>query len=128
MAGGRLHVRSRILAGTARRRDRVHDEAVEIGGLIGAGPYARVRVGLLSILADKLIENITLRPANPIAISQQRPPVVDNGKSDGQPKLNGWVPGRFLLRCSCCDEKYQGDRKSRSCADCAYGCREAASA
>ncbi|MGB3487189.1 MAG: hypothetical protein WBA62_03725 [Xanthobacteraceae bacterium] len=49
----------------------------------------------MSILADKLIENITLRPANPIAISQQRPPVVD--KSDGRPKLNGWMPGRFLL-------------------------------
>jgi len=84
--------------------------------------------GDLKTASGKLIENITHRPVNPIAISQQRPPVVDSGKTDGRPKLNGWIPGRFLLRCSGCDEKYQGDRKSRSCADCAYGCREAVTA
>jgi len=82
----------------------------------------------LKTASGKLIENITHRPPNPVAISQQKPPVVDSGKVDARPKLNGWVPGRFLLRCSGCDEKYQGDRKSRSCADCAYGCTEVMSA
>jgi hypothetical protein len=82
----------------------------------------------LKTASGKLIENIAHRPVNPLAAAKQKPPVVDSGKLDGRAKLNGWVPGRFLLRCSGCDEKYQGDRKSRSCADCAYGCREAVSA
>lgn len=51
-----------------------------------------------------------------------------SGKKDSRPKLSGWLPGVFLLRCAGCDEKYQGDRKSRSCADCAYGCKEVATA
>jgi hypothetical protein len=84
--------------------------------------------GDLKTASGKLIENITHRPVNPLAAAKQRPPVVDSGKVDGRAKLNGWMPGRFLQRCSDCDEKYQGDRKSRSCADCAYGCREAVSA
>lgn len=84
--------------------------------------------GDLKTASGKLLENITHRPVNPIAAARQKSPVVDSGKVDGRAKLNGWIPGCFLLRCSGCDEKYQGDRKSRSCADCAYGCREAVSA
>jgi hypothetical protein len=84
--------------------------------------------GDLKTASGKLIENITHRPVNPLAAAKQKPPVVDSGKVDGRAKLNGWMPGRFLQRCSDCDEKYQGDRRSRSCADCAYGCREAVSA
>lgn len=82
----------------------------------------------LKTASGKLIENIEHRPVNPIAAAKLKPPVVDSGKVDGRARLGGWMPGRFLLRCSGCDEKYQGDRKSRSCADCAYGCREAVSA
>lgn len=84
--------------------------------------------GDLRTASGKLIENITHRPVNSLAAAKQKPPAVDSGKVDGRAKLHGWLPGRFLLRCSGCDEKYQGDRKSRSCADCAYGCREAVSA
>ncbi len=82
----------------------------------------------LKTASGKFIENIEHRPANPIAVKRQAPPVADNGKRDARPKLNGWMPGPFLLRCSGCDEKYQGDKRSRSCADCAYGCQEAVSA
>lgn len=82
----------------------------------------------LKTASGKLIENIEHKPVNPIAVKRQAPPVSDSGKRDARPKLNGWMPGVFLLRCSSCDEKYQGDRKSRSCGDCAYGCREAVSA
>lgn len=53
---------------------------------------------------------------------------LQTGKRDNRAALSGWKPGVFLLRCSGCDEKYQGDKRSRSCADCAYGCREAVSA
>lgn len=84
--------------------------------------------GDLKTASGKLIENITHRAPNPIAIKRQAAPIADTGKVDGRPALSGWKPGVFLLRCSGCDEKYQGDRKSRSCADCAYGCREAVSA
>ncbi len=82
----------------------------------------------LKTASGKFIEKIEHRSANPIAVKRQAAPVADNGKRDARPKLSGWMPGVFLLRCSACDEKYQGDRKSRSCADCAYGCREAVSA
>jgi hypothetical protein len=78
--------------------------------------------------SGKLIENITHRPSSISAISAHRPPVVDSGKADSRAALSGWKPGIHLLRCSGCDEKYQGDRRSRSCADCSYGCTEAVSA
>jgi hypothetical protein len=51
-----------------------------------------------------------------------------HGKRDARPKLSGWMPGPVLKRCSGCDETYQGDARSRSCADCAYGCKEAKTA
>ncbi|WP_398479265.1 hypothetical protein [Tardiphaga sp.] len=88
----------------------------------------KINTGDLKTACGKLIENIEHRPANPIAVKRQAPPVADNGKRDARPKLNGWMPGVFLLRCSGCDEKYQGDKRSRSCADCAYGCQEVVSA
>ena len=81
--------------------------------------------GDLKTASGKLIEHIEHKSPNPIAVKRQAPPVADSGKRDSRPKLSGWMPGVFLLRCSGCDDKYQGDRKSRSCADCAYGCSEA---
>jgi hypothetical protein len=95
---------------------------------VAGRPKSQRQVEDLKTASGKLIENITHRPVNPLAAAKQTPPAIDSGKVDSRSKLNGWVPGRFLLRCSGCDEKYQGDRKSRSCADCAYGCREAVSA
>lgn len=116
-------------AGCAGGADRLNSEPTnEPKSRLVGGETKSGSMGDLKTASGKLMENITHRAPNPIAISQQRPPVVDSGKTDSRPKLNGWVPGRFLLRCSGCDEKYQADRKSRSCADCAYGCREAASA
>lgn len=56
------------------------------------------------------------RPAEPPA----------HGKRDTRPKLSGWIPGPVLKRCPGCDDPYQGDHRSRSCADCAYGCKEVA--
>lgn len=50
------------------------------------------------------------------------------GKRDGRAKFSGWIPGHVLRACASCDEKYIGDLKSKSCADCAYGCLEAKSA
>lgn len=88
----------------------------------------KIDKGDLKTASGKYIENIEHRPVNPIAVKRQATPVIDNGKRDGRPKFSGWMPGPFLLRCSSCDEKYQGDKRSRSCADCAYGCREAVTA
>lgn len=104
-----------------------HAGSAEVAGAPKSGDFQPVS-GDLKTASGKLIENIEHRPVNPIAAAKLQPPVVDSGKVDGRAKLGGWMPGRFLLRCSGCDEKYQGDRKSRSCADCAYGCREAVSA
>lgn len=64
--------------------------------------------------------------ANTIVPASSKPD--DNGKRDGRAKFGGWIPGHVLRACASCDEKYIGDLKSKSCADCAYDCREAKSA
>lgn len=115
-------------AGGAGGADRLKIQPVAGGLSPKVGQKDETKTGSVNDLktaSGKLMENITHRPTNPIAISQQRPPIAESGKTDSRPKLYGWKPGRFLLRCPDCDEKYQGDRKSWMCADCAYGCREA---
>lgn len=76
----------------------------------------------LKTASGKFIENITHRPALVQALKPSNRD--DSCKRDARPKLSGWIPGPVLRRCPGCDEKYTGDVKSRSCADCAYGCSE----
>ncbi|MDB5652944.1 MAG: hypothetical protein JWQ94_557 [Tardiphaga sp.] len=80
----------------------------------------------LKTASGKLMENITHR--SPVVTPARQSNRDDSCKRDSRPKLSGWIPGPVLRRCSGCDEKYTGDVKSKSCADCAYGCREAVSA
>jgi hypothetical protein len=80
----------------------------------------------LKTASGKLMENITHR--SPVVTPARQSNRDDSCKRDSRPKLSGWIPGPVLRRCSGCDEKYTGDVKSKSCADCAYGCAEAVSA
>lgn len=82
--------------------------------------------GDLKTASGKLMENIT--PRAPTVLPARQSNRDDSCKRDSRPKLSGWIPGPVLRRCSGCDEKYTGDVKSKSCADCAYGCSEAVSA
>jgi hypothetical protein len=77
----------------------------------------------LKTASGKLMENITHRA--PVLLPVRQSNRDDSCKRDSRPKLSGWIPGPVLRRGSGCDEKYTGDVKSKSCADCAYGCREA---
>lgn len=74
-------------------------------------------------------EPVSSSPEKPIlatlSLVKKAGPSSDNGKRDGRPKLSGWIPGPVLRRCTGCDEKYLGDVRSKSCADCSYGCAEA---
>lgn len=89
-------------------------------------PNANRGEGDLKTASGKLMENIT--PRAPVVLPVRQSNRDDSCKRDSRPKLSGWIPGPVLRRCSGCDEKYTGDVKSKSCADCAYGCAEAVSA
>ena len=39
---------------------------------------------------------------------------------DPRPRLDGWCPGKYLGPCFTCDERFIGDKRSHTCADCAY--------
>ena len=45
-------------------------------------------------------------------------------KQDSRPQRGWWAPGSYLNKCLSCGEKFIGDKRAGSCADCAY--REAA--
>lgn len=40
---------------------------------------------------------------------------------DTRPALHGWAPGDYICRCRECEKEYTGDKRSWTCADCAYG-------
>ena len=42
------------------------------------------------------------------------------GKQDNRPKKDGWAPGNYTNKCFGCDEQFTGDKRARTCADCAY--------
>lgn len=42
-------------------------------------------------------------------------------KFDNKPPKEGWAPGKYLGKCSYCNEWFFGDKRSFQCADCAYG-------
>jgi|GEM_PF-6140458 len=42
------------------------------------------------------------------------------GKADSRPSKGGWITGGYCCECVHCGEKYQGYKRSFSCADCAY--------
>lgn len=39
---------------------------------------------------------------------------------DHRPKHAGWAPGDYWCNCPVCGREYLGDKRSVSCADCAY--------
>ena len=41
-------------------------------------------------------------------------------KESFRPKLAWWAPGSYLCKCDTCQEDYIGDKRSLTCADCAY--------
>ena len=47
--------------------------------------------------------------------------ILDNMKKDDtRPRKGGWCSGEYLCTCRKCGCKYQGDKRSWNCADCAY--------
>lgn len=49
---------------------------------------------------------------------------MTNAQVDERPELHGWAPGDYLCRCRDCGQEYIGDKRSYSCANCAYGFEE----
>lgn len=45
-------------------------------------------------------------------------------KSDNRPQYGAWAPGSYMNKCASCGELYVGDKRSVSCADCAYGTKQ----
>jgi len=41
-------------------------------------------------------------------------------KNDSRPKRYFWAPGNYLCMCCLCDDKFIGDKRASTCADCAY--------
>ena len=41
-------------------------------------------------------------------------------KGDNRPAKGLWLPGKYCGICKVCGDPYIGDRRSVSCADCAY--------
>ena len=41
-------------------------------------------------------------------------------KNSDRPALAGWCPGDYISSCSTCKESFGGDKRSYTCADCAY--------
>lgn len=41
-------------------------------------------------------------------------------KHDDRPHKGGWAPGGYTCKCLNCGSPYIGDKRSSSCADCAY--------
>lgn len=42
-------------------------------------------------------------------------------KIDKRPKKGAWAPGDYVGTCCQCGEKFIGDKRAQSCANCAYG-------
>ena len=40
---------------------------------------------------------------------------------DTRPKNGAWAPGDYMGKCDRCGREYQGDKRARNCAPCAYG-------
>lgn len=41
-------------------------------------------------------------------------------KQSDLPQRGAWAPGKYLHKCSTCSEKFMGDKRALTCADCAY--------
>jgi len=42
-------------------------------------------------------------------------------KEDDRPMRGGWAPGGYIRVCVDCNQKFFGDKRAVSCADCAHG-------
>lgn len=47
--------------------------------------------------------------------------VVSWPKEDQRALRGGWAPGGYMRVCIHCEQKFFGDKRAVSCADCAYG-------
>jgi hypothetical protein len=45
-------------------------------------------------------------------------------KQSDLPRRGAWAPGKYLHKCSTCSEKFMGDKRALTCADCAYSLAE----
>lgn len=50
-----------------------------------------------------------------------------NFNMDDRPLRNGWAPGHYHGICHTCCKEYVGDKRSITCADCAYSEKDAPS-
>lgn len=41
-------------------------------------------------------------------------------KHDKRPQRGWWAPGGYFQKCHSCGENFAGDKRSGTCADCAY--------
>lgn len=41
-------------------------------------------------------------------------------KEDDRPHRGAWAPGTYCCSCASCGDKFMGDKRAVSCADCAY--------
>ena len=42
------------------------------------------------------------------------------GKYDDRPMKGSWAPGEYSNKCLVCGDRFTGDKRAHSCADCAY--------
>lgn len=45
-------------------------------------------------------------------------------KDDNRPQRGWWAPGGYFQKCHSCGENFAGDKRSGTCADCAYAALE----
>jgi hypothetical protein len=54
-------------------------------------------------------------------MAQEKGVSSENWKlDDPRPPKGGWAPGAYLCRCRTCGDRFGGDKRAMSCADCAY--------
>lgn len=52
--------------------------------------------------------------------SAKEPAEILSPKQDARPQRGGWAPGGYMCRCAVCSSRFIGDKRARTCADCAY--------
>ena len=52
--------------------------------------------------------------------------MIDLEPEDKRPKRHGWAPGGYICTCGLCGKRFQGDKRARNCAPCAYTLPEVA--
>lgn len=72
---------------------------------------------------DRLNLELAFLPTMPngsvSVVSQEEEKKVKN--IDKRSPFRGWAPGKYLCKCSICQDTFAGDKRAYHCADCAYG-------